>query len=74
MSIGCHRDVLNHSIVHLKQLLHSILTNWNLCKNLKFTPGKGADWQSNKGGQEGIKCSSYKMTAAPDREEPHGPI
>ena len=34
MSAGCYMKVLNH-YVHLKSILHCMLTNWNLNKNFK---------------------------------------
>lgn len=33
MSTGCCMEVLNHYIVHLKLMLHCMLTDWNLNKN-----------------------------------------
>ena len=35
MSTWCHSEVLHHYTVHLKLMLHCMLTNWNLSKNLK---------------------------------------
>ena len=32
----CYMEMLNHYNVHLKLILHCILTNWNLNKNLKI--------------------------------------
>ena len=34
ISTKCCMKVLNHYIVHLKLILHYMLTNWNLNKNL----------------------------------------
>ena len=38
MSTRCCMEVLNHYIVHLKLILHCIITNWNLNNNLKKSP------------------------------------
>ena len=35
MSTQWYMEVLNHCIVHLKLIIHCMLTNWNLSKNLK---------------------------------------
>jgi len=35
MSTGCCMEVLNHCIVHLKLIVHCMLTSWNLNKNLE---------------------------------------
>ena len=35
MTTGFCMDMLNHYVVHLKLILHCVLTNWNLNKNLK---------------------------------------
>ena len=35
MGTECCMAVLNHYIVYLKLILHCMLTNWNLNKNLK---------------------------------------
>ena len=38
MSIGYCTEVLNLYIVHLKLILHCMLTNWNQNKNLEKKP------------------------------------
>ena len=30
MTTGCYIEILNHYMVHLKLILHCMLTNWNL--------------------------------------------
>ena len=40
-------EVLNHYIVHMKLMLHCMLTNWNLNKNFKTNIQKS--WKSVTG-------------------------